>query len=142
MRHLKLALAALAATAVSAPAFADGHLKIVDEPLELTVHMHHKRYPAYDENWPVEQEARRLTNIHLKNATVGSNTTNSGEAINLLLASGSMPDIVGTSRIKDVVNQYGPQGAFMPLNDLIDEHAPHLKAFFEKNPNIKSARSS
>ncbi len=134
-----LAIAAFAMVAPSVPAFADGHLKIADEPLELTVHLHHKRYPAYDESWPVVQEARRLTNIHLKNATVGSNTTNSGEAINLLLASGKIPDIVGTSRIKDVVNQYGPQGAFLPLNDLIEEHAPHLKAFFERFPAIKAS---
>lgn len=130
---------ALAAAAVSAPAFADGHLKISDTPVELTVHMHHKRYTSYDEEWPVEIAACEMTNVCLKNATMGSNTDNSAEAMNLLLASGNIPDIVGTSRIKDIVNQYGPQGAFMPLNDLIDEHAPHLTAYFDERPNVRSA---
>ena len=59
--------------------------------------------------------------------------------MNLLLASGELPDIIGSSKIKQVVNQYGPQGTFMPLNDLIDEHAPHLKAFFDERPDVRAA---
>ena len=148
MRYLKLTAAILAATAITAtaPAFADGHgHKIVDEPLELSIQMNHKRYPRYKEDWPVEQAARKMTNIHLKDATVGANTVsdseNSGktEVLNLMLASGKIPDIVGSSRIKDFVNQYGPEGAFIPLNDLIEEHAPNLKAFFEERPEVASA---
>ncbi|MEL6677206.1 MAG: extracellular solute-binding protein [Pseudomonadota bacterium] len=139
MRHLTKAVALLTGTALSTAAWADGHLPIVPEPLELTIHMHHKRYTSYDEAWPVEQAARAATNIHLKNATAGSNTDKSEEAFNLLLASGNMPDIVGTSRIKEYVNQYGPEGAFLPLNDLIEEHAPNLKAFLDARPAVKSA---
>ena len=142
MRNLTLSLALLAGTAISTPAFADGHLPIVDEPLDLTIHLHFKRATAYDENWPVEQAAREMTNIHLKNATVGSNTDNSEEAFNLLLASGNIPDIVGTTRIKEYVNQYGPEGAFQPLNDLIDEHAPNLKAFLDERPELRAAITS
>lgn len=139
MRKLTIAAVALASTAFSGPVLSDGHSKISDSKVELTVHMHHKRYTSYNEDWPVEVAACEMTNVCLKNATIGSNTKNSGEAMNLLLASGKIPDIVGTSRIKDVVNQYGPQGAFMPLNDLIDEHAPHLKAYFDERPNVRSA---
>lgn len=139
----KLKLTALAVTAAvmasTAPAvYADG-TQIVVEPLELTIHMHHKRYTSYNEDWPVEVAAREMTNIYLKNATIGSNTTNSEEAMNLLLATGKIPDIVGSARIKDYANEYGPQGAFMPLNDLIDEHAPNIRALFERRPDIKSA---
>ena len=142
MRNLTLSLALLAGTALSTPAFADGHLPIVEEPLELSIHMHFRRATAYDENWPVEQAAREMTNIHLKNATVGSNTDNSEEAFNLLLASGDIPDIVGTMRIKEYVNQFGPEGAFQPLNDLIEEHAPNLKAFLDARPELKAAITS
>ncbi len=140
MRKLTIAAVALASTAFTGPALSDGHsTKISDSKVELSVHMHHKRYTSYNEDWPVEIAACEMTNVCLKNATVGSNTKNSGEAMNLLLATGNIPDIVGTSRIKDVVNQYGPQGAFMPLNDLIDNHAPHLKAYFDERPNVRSA---
>ena len=143
MRNLTTTALVLATSALTSPVFADGHgSKIVDEPLELTIHMHHKRYTSYDESWPVEVAACAATNVCLKNATIGSNSTNSAEAMNLLLATGKIPDIVGTARIKEAVDQYGPQGAFMPLNDLIDEHAPNIKALFEKRPDIKAAITS
>jgi putative aldouronate transport system substrate-binding protein len=149
MRIKLLTTAALLTTAMtwSLPAMADGHLKISDEPLELTIQMNHKRYPRYIEDWPVEQAARALTNIHLKDATVGANQRsdeNNGktEALNLMLATGNIPDIVGSSRLKDFVNQFGPEGAFVPLNDLIDEHAPNLKAYFESRPEIRAAISA
>ena len=43
MRKFTLTLAMLGTTAMTAPAFADGHLQIVDEPLELSIHMHWPR---------------------------------------------------------------------------------------------------
>ena len=141
MRKLSLVAALLAGSAIATPALADGHLRIVDEPLELTIQMNHARYPVYDETWPVEVEARKLTGIHLINDTVGANmrtdeNTGRTEALNLMLAAGHIPDIVGSSRIKDFVNQYGPEGAFLPLNELIEEHAPNIKAYLDERPNI------
>jgi len=147
MRKFTLTTALLTGTALSSPVFADGHLQIVDEPLELTIQMNHARYPVYDESWPVEQAARALTGIHLIDDTVGANMRtdeNSGktEVLNLMLASGNLPDIVGSSRLKDFVNQYGPEGAFVPLNDLIAEHAPNMQAYFDSRPEIASAISA
>ncbi|MEP3296968.1 MAG: extracellular solute-binding protein [Pseudoruegeria sp.] len=148
MRKLSLVAALLAGSAITTPALADGHLKIVDgDPLELTIQMNHARYPIYEESWPVEQTARDLTNVHLVDVTVGANmrtdeNTGRTEALNLMLAGGNIPDIVGSSRIKDFVNQYGPEGAFLPLNDLIDEHAPNLKAYFAERPEIAAAISA
>ena len=145
MRKLTLAAAMLAGTAMTTPVQADGHLQIVEgDPLELTIQMNHARYPIYEEDWPVEQAAREMTNVHLKDVTVGANmrtdeNTGKTEALNLMLASGNIPDIVGSSRIKDFVNQYGPEGAFLPLNDLIEEHAPNIKAYFETRPEIEAA---
>jgi putative aldouronate transport system substrate-binding protein len=144
MRKLSLTAVFLAGTAVTTPALADNHLKIVDQPLELTIQMNHARYPVYKEDWPVEIEARKLTNIHLINDTVGANmrtdeNTGRTEALNLMLAAGNIPDIVGSSRIKDFVNQYGPEGAFLPLDDLIAANAPHLQAYLDAHKDVKSA---
>lgn len=138
MRKTTIISAILAATSLSGAVMA-GDMQISDDKVELSVHMHHKRYTSYDENWPVEKAACEMTNVCLKNATFGSNTKNSAEAMNLLLASGEIPDIVGSSRLKDTVNQYGPQGAFLPLNDLIAEHAPHLQAYFDSHPDVFKA---
>ena len=33
---------------------------------------------------------------------------------------------------------YGSQGILIPLNDLIDQYAPNLKALFERRPDIKA----
>ena len=148
MRKMTLASAILATTALSSPVFADGHLMIVEEPLELTIHMHWPRAQGYgvggevSEIYPVELEARRLTGISLVDATAGSNSTESTEAMNLLLAMGDMPDIVGGHLIQQPVNQFGPEGAFVPLNDLVREHAPNIQAFWDENPGLVEAISA
>ncbi|MFD1881381.1 sugar ABC transporter permease [Paracoccus pacificus] len=136
MRTLTFRMAIIATTALTAPAFAQDDLKIVDEPLNLTIHMHWPRSQGYNENYPVEKAAAAMTGIHLKDATAGRNTTESNEAMNLLLAQGKMPDIVGGHLIKQPVNQYGPEGAFLPLNDLVKQYAPNIQAFFDSHPDI------
>ena len=147
MRKLTPLAALVAGTVFGMPALAQDDLRIVDKDLDLTIQMNHARYPVYDEQWPVEKAASEMTGIHLKNDTVGANMRtdeNSGktEALNLMLASGDIPDIVGSSRLKDFVNQYGPEGAFLPLNDLIEEHAPNLKAYLAERPEIAAAISA
>ncbi|QIE43331.1 extracellular solute-binding protein (plasmid) [Rhodobacteraceae bacterium SC52] len=147
MRKLVLPLAILGTTALTAPAFADDHLRIVDDPVELTIHMHWPRAQGYEvpktgEPYPVELKARELTGVSLEDATAGKNSTDSLEAMNLLIAQGNMPDIVGGHLIKQPVNEYGPQGAFVPLNDLVEEHAPNIKAFWDSHPGLKEAISA
>jgi len=142
MRNLSLSIAMLATTAITTPAFAEGHLMIVDKPLELSIHMHWPRAQGYNEDYAVEQKARELTGVSLTEATVGRNTKDSAEAMNLLIASGDMPDIVGGHLIKQPVNEYGPQGAFVPLNDLVAEHAPNIQAFWDSHPGLQEAISA
>lgn len=147
MRKLVLPLAMLGTTALTAPAFADDHLRVVDDPVELTIHMHWPRAQGYEvpktgEPYPVELQARELTGVSLEDATAGKNSTDSLEAMNLLIAQGNMPDIVAGHLIKQPVNEYGPQGAFVPLNDLVEEHAPNIKAFWDTHPGLKEAISA
>ncbi len=148
MRKSIVRLAVLGALTVTVPAFADQSLRIVDKPLELTIHMHWPRAQGYgvggDVNkiYPVETAAREMTGIHLIDKTAGKNTKDNNEAMNLLLAQGNLPDIVGGHLIQQPVNQYGPEGAFIPLNDLVKKHAPHIQAFWDKNPDLMKAISS
>ncbi len=136
MRNSLFLAAALTTTVLTAPAavMADGHLMVVDEPLTLDVHLHDKSF-TYDNNWPVELEAARMTGVSLNNVTIG-NTPDSNEAFNLMLAAGDLPDIVGGKSIKDNVNRYGPEGAFIPLQDLIAEHAPNIAAVMAEKPEV------
>ncbi len=142
MRKLTYSLAILGTAAMTAPAFAQDDTKIVDQPMDLTIHFHWARAQGYDENFPVEKKACELTNICLKDATAGKNSTDSREAMNLLIAQGNMPDIVGGAAIQQPVNQYGPEGAFLPLNDLVKEHAPHIQAYWDAHPDLQKAISS
>lgn len=57
------------------------------------------------------------------------------EKKSLLLNSGNYPDVFYKANLTpDQVNQYGSEGIFIPLNDLIDEYCPNLKAELEKRP--------
>jgi len=56
--------------------------------------------------------------------------------IGLLIASGDLPDLIG--RISPTLAaQYGVQGAFIPLQDLIEEHAPNLKKILNDRPEVR-----
>lgn len=117
--------------------------KISAEPITLDIHFHyHDRLKAvYNNDWGVEKQASSITGISLNNVTV-KNAVSGNEAFNLLMASGELPDIVGGTGLRERFNQYGPSGHFLPLNNLIEEHAPYLKSYFDNNPNILKAISA
>jgi putative aldouronate transport system substrate-binding protein len=59
------------------------------------------------------------------------------------LASGDYPDAYILTAYIDQFSQadvlkYGQQGVFVPLNDLIDEYAPNIKAVIKKDPTFKA----
>lgn len=112
---------------------------LTEEPLSLSIHFHfHEKRSFYNNEWPVEKYASELTGISLTNVTA-KDINNGNEAFNLLRASGDWPDIVGGTGLREKFNQYGPMGDFLPLNTLIEKHAPNIKAFFaDKQDLLKS----
>ncbi len=61
--------------------------------------------------------------------------SNANETFNLLMATGEYPDI-WYRRIAGVENStvdaiYGPEGIFLPLNNLIGKYAPNIKKMLE-----------
>lgn len=56
----------------------------------------------------------------------------------ILLSTNQYEDVFFKSSIfQDEIVRYGQQGIFIPLNDLIDQYAPNLKAVLEEEPIIK-----
>lgn len=111
--------------------------KISDKPIELKIHMHYWNRDAFDENRLVPKKAAELTNIYLKGVAPKTGT-NTMELFYLMLASGDLPDIVGGNSLRDEFMKYGMEEAFIPLNELIDEHAPNIKKYLNENPSAKN----
>ncbi|WP_313731739.1 extracellular solute-binding protein [Cohnella nanjingensis] len=61
----------------------------------------------------------------------------------LLLASGDYPEVFleGKFTTTDILT-YSKQGVLIPLNHLIDQYAPNLKALMEKKPYLKTAMTA
>lgn len=130
-------------TAMSAePNQSDFFAPITSKPLTLDIHFHfHERAGHYKNDWPVEKKASELTGITLNNITA-TDIQKGNEAFNLLRANGDWPDIVGGTGLREKFNQFGPMGEFLPLNDLIDQHAPNIKAFFEDKQDLLKSISA
>ncbi|WP_010270362.1 extracellular solute-binding protein [Paenibacillus senegalensis] len=77
-----------------------------------------------------------MTGIKIEWEEISSGAVN--ERKNVILGSNDLPDAfyqLGFSQ--DELIKYGQQGLFVPLEDLIEEHAPNLKKLFDENPDIK-----
>lgn len=110
---------------------------ISQDPLELTVWFHARNTIVYKEDWPVEQEARSMTNIYLR-SVAPKNSTSSQESFQIHLASGQLADIVGLDMGRDDFMTYGMEGAFIPLDDLIEQYAPDIKKLLDERPSLRN----
>lgn len=68
-----------------------------------------------------------------------ASTQGYSEKKNLMFASGDLPDVFfgPESLTENDLVRYGAQGLLMPLEELIDKHAPNIKSILEKRPDIK-----
>ncbi|WP_019636564.1 extracellular solute-binding protein [Paenibacillus fonticola] len=86
---------------------------------------------------PFFQEWQKQTGVSLK--FTAPPTGQVKEAMNVLLASGDLPDLLEYNFLGDFPG--GPEkaisdGYIVKLNDLIDQHAPNLKKYLAENPDI------
>jgi putative aldouronate transport system substrate-binding protein len=137
LRICAVAIALTSSAAQSAPD-AEAPALIVNPPLELTIHLHFADKYVWNENSPVAKELTRLTGIKLKNVA-SKVATKSSEQFNLLIASRKLPAIVAGDNLKDNFIRFGMEGAFVPLNPLIEKHAPHLHTYLKTNPRVAQA---
>ncbi|MEE1649445.1 extracellular solute-binding protein [Brachybacterium sp. J144] len=65
--------------------------------------------------------------------------------VNAILSAGDLPDAMMTGMGLFSTSQvavYGQQGLFQPVDQLIDEHAPHIREMFETFPDMRSLFTS
>ncbi len=101
---------------------------------ELTIFMYDGVGP-FKEDFPIYQEAEKNTGIHLT-GVISQSTTDPASALNLMMASGDLADIIHTTGRKNFA-KYGQEGALVPLNDLIEKHAPEIKKLLDSDESIK-----
>ena len=58
----------------------------------------------------------------------------SAERFDAIISTGQLPDIMAGD--KRNINNYGMSGAFLPLNDLIDQYAPNIKKYLMENKEV------
>lgn len=119
-----------------APSDAGGY-PIVDTPLILKLVMAKTpQQKKATEELKVVQAMEALTNIHIEWEAVDQGYQ---EKKNLMFASGDLPDaFFGRSSLSDSdILKYGSQGMLVPLEDLIEQHAPNVKKMFEIYPDVK-----
>lgn len=114
-------------------------MPIVDESIELEFFA--GKHPSTADDWNdvlLFNKYKEKTNIDVKWDMVPHDSLD--EKRNLKLSSQSLPDAFFGSGIPvGDIAKYGEQGMFIPLEDLIDDYAPNLKALLEKYPEVEKA---
>ena len=89
------------------------------------------------DNWKAVEDA---TNVKLDWQLISAQVKD--EQFNLIMASGNLPDVMAFYEGQggfSSVNKFGSQGAFLPLEDLITQHAPNLKKALLDDQAVKEA---
>lgn len=113
-------------------------LPIVNEKETFTIYTERQVLDLSESNNDklAEQMAEATTNIHID----WIETTSSTEQVNLMLASGEMPDAflacLSESQVLTNTNR------FIPLEDLIKQYAPNVKAMYDEYDLWDAARAS
>jgi len=100
------------------------------EPVKISMFVPSRLPEAiYDENTLTFKTMAEKLNIKLDIESVVH--SEAGNKFTVLISGGKYPDVMAGS-VKDI-NTFGMSGAFIPLNDLIEEHAPNIKKHLLEN---------
>ena len=91
---------------------------------------------------PVYDVLAEMTGVDVEWTNVSSADVDT--QLNLLIASGQLPDLIyynWQNRYSGGLSKAIEDGVAIPLNDLIEEHAPNLTALFEESPELKKQLS-
>lgn len=110
---------------------------IVTEPITIEMLVGQSSYHDSFDDLLVYQEYEKLTGIKIDWDMVPTNVLT--EKRNLIITAGEYPEVFHSARFSthDIM-MYGEQGVFLPLNDLIENHAPAFSKLLEEYPDLRS----
>ena len=116
--------------------------EVSSEAVPLSIHWHsNNKYTLNDDDGnlkPVFALAADRTNTIV--TSEGNPVSTDSKAEFELQATKQFPyDIYGGNGLRDSIFSYAHEGAFIPLNDLIDSYAPNIKKYLEENPDVRKA---
>lgn len=122
-------------TGSSASPSSDGSsdTKIVDKPITLKVLTTSEAGITLSADTPVFQELSKRTNINFEIEELP--LAEPAQKLNLIMASKQLPDLLANpGQGKTWFDKYGAEGALIPIQDLVKEHAPNLQNAFDNTP--------
>jgi putative aldouronate transport system substrate-binding protein len=118
--------------------FNETGLPIVDDTLSLTFGGTKSALSPDYSSMQLVQQWEADTNISIDWKNLPEQVY--AEKKNLLLASDDVPNVLFNSGLTDAeIVQYGENGTLLPLEDLIEQHAPTLAGILEERPDIRAA---
>lgn len=108
---------------------------IVDKPLTLTMWVTLRKASASMQDFNQKvcfQEMEKATGIHIEFKHPA--TSGLEDQFNMMVASNDLPDIIWKTPDKAIANKF-----LVPLNDLVEKHAPNYNKLLNKYPNFKKA---
>lgn len=118
--------------------FNETGLPIVDKPLTLSIAGEKSSLAPDYNDMALVQQWQEDTNIEVEWNLLAPEVYS--QKRNLLLASNDLPDAFINSRFTDdELVRYGTNGTLVPLEGLIEKHAPNLQAVFEQRPELEAA---
>lgn len=109
---------------------------IVDDKITISMLGQKTAIQAEWEDMSILKEYEKMTNIHIDWETPPN--TDFKEKFNLLVASESYPEaFFGAAISPETQLKLGLEGIIIPLEDLIEEHAPNFKKLMDENPELR-----
>ena len=108
------------------------------EFLTLTIHYRAGNNTIFNPDWPAWQQASALTGIVFDAQHINPIATEDIVEFNLQAANLFPAHIYGGQNISHLFMEFGMQGAFVPLNDLIAQYAPNFQRILDEDPVIRN----
>ena len=107
-----------------------------DEKVTLRVMMSsNPQMPSDLNELDLIKEAEETMNVHVEWIMVPSNGWNDKKS--LALATGDLPDIFDAALTTADLTKYGPEGTFIPMQDLLEKYGVNFKAHYDEFPNLE-----
>jgi putative aldouronate transport system substrate-binding protein len=101
------------------------------KPTEISIFFEVPKAGLDRANVPIFKEFEKRTNTKL--SIVEAPSGQGKEKLNLLMASGEVPDLIRVDTNLNLINMYGTQGAVQAFDDIMDKYMPNMKKSLNKD---------